>query len=144
MAAAVVSKTCTTSEKRLIAKISLTMGVRPAAARRPLVAFDCLEAIISARRPALDMYSTPEKSTRTVVAADPTQASNLALKCRARIVVDAPYGAEYYDLAFELLADFHRLPRSAATGPNSSSARRVILDVYSMVRKIVVPIASLN
>ena len=105
IASAVVSKTCTTSEKRLIAKISLTIGVRAATARRPFVAFDCLEAISNARNPALEMYSTPEKSISTVVPAiNPKQA---VPGRRARIVIDAPYGVEDYDVAFALLADFH-------------------------------------
>src|SRR5271165_4896428 len=55
-------------------KISLTTGLSPATARRPLTALDCLDAIINARKPALEMYSTRDRSTNT--APEPTQPSN--------------------------------------------------------------------
>jgi hypothetical protein len=56
-----VAKTGTTCENLLIANISLTTELRQATASRRSFGFN-REAAISARRPALEMYSTDEKS----------------------------------------------------------------------------------
>jgi len=62
LASPTVAKIGTTCENRLIAKISLTIELRQATARRRSFGFD-REAAISARNPALDTYSTAVKST---------------------------------------------------------------------------------
>ena len=75
LASSTVAKTGTTCENRLIAKISLTTVWRQATASRRSFGFSRVAAI-SARRPALEMYSTPEKSTTTSAEPELTAASS--------------------------------------------------------------------
>ena len=76
-ASSTVAKTGTTCENRLIAKISRTTVCRQATASRRSLGFSRVAAI-SARRPALEMYSTPGKSTTTSAELEPTAASSRA------------------------------------------------------------------
>src|SRR5271166_6646143 len=75
LASLTVVKIGTTYENLLIAKISLTIELRQATASRRSFGFN-REAVISARRPALEMYSTEEKSTTRSSAVEVTAASS--------------------------------------------------------------------
>ena len=77
LASSTVPKTGTTCENRLIAKISRTTVCGQATPSRRFYGFSRVAAI-SARRPALEMYSTREKSTMTSVEAELTAASSRA------------------------------------------------------------------
>src|SRR6516162_1681745 len=77
LASSTVANTGTTCENRLIAKISLTTARRWATARCRSFGF-WRDAVINARNPALDIYSTPEKSTTTSAELEPTAASSRA------------------------------------------------------------------
>jgi hypothetical protein len=77
LASSTVAKTGTTCENRLIAKISRTTVWRQATASRRSFGF-CRDAAINARSPALDIYSTPDKSTTTSTELEVTAASSRA------------------------------------------------------------------
>jgi hypothetical protein len=77
LASSTVVKIGTTYENLLIAKISLTIELRQATANRRSFGFN-REAAISARRPALEIYSTDEKSTTMSAAAKVTAATSRA------------------------------------------------------------------
>jgi hypothetical protein len=77
LASSTVVKTGTTCQNLLIAKISLTIALRQATASRRSFGFN-REAAINARKPALEIYSTDEKSTTMSSALEVTAATSRA------------------------------------------------------------------
>jgi len=75
LASSTVAKIGTRCENRLIVKISCTTALRRTAASRRSLGF-WREAVISARKPALEIYSTPEKSMTTSAELEVTAASS--------------------------------------------------------------------
>ena len=76
-ASSTVAKIGTRCENRLIVKISCTTALSRATASRRSFGF-WREAVINARRPALEIYSTPEKSMTTSAALEVTATSSRA------------------------------------------------------------------